>query len=154
MRLRSLRERIIQVIAFEVGAFLLAVPLYALIFEESAASSALLLTVLTAAVMVWSPIHNTLFDWVDGRLSGRLASDRLHRWRIVHAVSHEATTMFFTLPLILGMTGLGLKEALALDVGLTLFYAAYAYIFHLVFDMVRPMTPRMPPPTFCTAPGS
>ncbi len=92
--------------------------------------------------MVWSPIHNTLFDWADGRLSGRLASDRLHRWRVVHAASHEVTSMLVTLPLIVAMTGLGIKEALALDVGLTLFYAAYAYVFHLVFDLVRPMAQR------------
>jgi uncharacterized membrane protein len=142
MRLRTLRERVIQVIAFEVGGLLLAVPLYILMFEESAAGSALLLSVLAASVMVWSPIHNTLFDWADGRLSGRLASDRLHRWRVVHAASHEVTSMLVTLPLIVAMTGLGIKEALALDVGLTLFYAAYAYVFHLVFDLVRPMAQR------------
>ena len=55
--------------------------------------------------------------------------------------------MFFTLSQIVGMTGLGLKEALALDVGLTLVYAAYAYVFHVVFDLVRPMVPRAPSPT-------
>ncbi len=61
---------------------------------------------LSAAVLVWSPVHNTVFDWLDLRLSGRVASDRPQRWRLVHAASHEATTVIVTLPIWSGWAGL------------------------------------------------
>ena len=36
--------------------------------------------------------------------------------------------------------GHGFWEAVAVDIGLTLFYTAYAYVFHMVFDRLRPVT--------------
>jgi hypothetical protein len=44
-----------------------------------------LMLALSAAVLIWSPIHNSVFDWLDFRLSG---------WPVtapglVHAASHE-----------------------------------------------------------------
>lgn len=146
VHLRTLRERALQAALFEAGGLLLAVPLYALAFEQSAAGSALLLAAVAATVMAWSPVHNSLFDWIDWKVSGRLASDRPHRWRMIHALTHEATAALVTLPVILGFSGLGIWGALALDASLTLFYAAYAYVFHILFDLICPMTSQMAPP--------
>lgn len=141
MELRNLRERLIQTLAFEIGGLAIASPLYALIFGASAAESLLFLVVLSVAVMIWAPLHNTLFDWLDWRWNRRLASDRPHGLRIVHAITHEVTTMLVTLPVIMLWTGLGLWQALLLDLGLSAFYAAYAYLFHLAYDRLRPMRP-------------
>jgi uncharacterized membrane protein len=93
-------------------------------------------------VLVWSPIHNTLFDWADYRLSGRLASDRPQRWRVVHAISHEATTLVVTLPILMGLGGLTFWTALVVDMGLTFLYTAYAYVFHNLYDRLRPVRPH------------
>jgi uncharacterized membrane protein len=57
----------------------------------------------------------------------------------VHAVAHEATAVIVTCPLIVALTGLGWWQALWLDVALTAVYAAYAYVFHLAFDRLRPV---------------
>ncbi len=139
MALRSLRERIVQTVCYEAGGIALAAPIYASLFGASGQDSFALITVLALALLVWSPIHNALFDWLDLRRTGRVASDRPHRWRIVHATSHEATSMLLTVPIIMTMTGLGFWPAAALDLGLTLFYIAYAYGFHLAFDRARPV---------------
>ncbi len=48
--------------------------------------------------------------------------------------------------MLVGLTGFGLGEALALDVGFTLFYAGYAYVFSLVFDLVRPLASQASSP--------
>ncbi|NJO38930.1 MAG: PACE efflux transporter [Rhizobiales bacterium] len=137
--IRSARERVIQTLAYEAGGLLLASPLYGLVFGTSAAESFALMAALSVAVMTWSPIHNTLFDYAEWRIARRVASDRPHRLRLVHAASHEATALIVSLPVIMLIGGHPFAEALALDIGLTLFYSAYAYFFHIAFDWLRPV---------------
>ncbi|WP_137111492.1 PACE efflux transporter [Rhodobacter sp. SY28-1] len=139
MSLRSPRERLIQTLAYEAGGLCLSVPLVALFGGGTTGEAFTLMLALSVAVMIWSPIHNTLFDWADLRLSGRLASDRPQGWRLVHAASHEATTVIVTLPILIWLGGMGFWAALLADLGLTLLYAAYAYVFHLIYDRLRPV---------------
>jgi uncharacterized membrane protein len=139
MTLRSPRERFIQTLAFEIGGLVLSVPLYVLATGRGVGDGALLMVALAVAVMTWSPLHNAVFDWVDLRLSGRLASDRPHHWRMVHAVSHEVTVVMVTLPITVWLGGFTLWEAIAASLGLTLVYTVYAYGFHLVYDRLRPV---------------
>jgi uncharacterized membrane protein len=139
MILRSPRERVIQTISYEIGGLCLSVPLYTLVGDGTSGEAFALMLALAVAVLIWSPLHNTLFDWADYRLSGRLASDRPQRWRLVHAVSHEASTLVVTLPILMGLGGLSFWEALLVDLGLTALYTVYAYVFHILYDRVRPM---------------
>lgn len=141
MTLRSARERMIQTVSYELGGLCLSVPLVALVGGGTAGEAFWLMLALSASVLVWSPIHNTVFDWLDLRLSGRLASDRPQRWRLVHAASHEATTMVVTVPILIWLGGFDFREALLADLGLTLLYVVYAYVFHLVYDRLRPVRP-------------
>jgi uncharacterized membrane protein len=140
MPLRTFKERLYQTLAFELGGLVLAAPLYGLIFGQSGAQSLTLLAALSLAVMLWTPIHNTLFDLADFKRTGRSASDRPHGIRILQALSQESTVIVVTLPLVMQIGGHGFKEALLVDLGLTLFYAAYAYLFHIVFDWLRPVS--------------
>jgi uncharacterized membrane protein len=144
MTLRSPRERVIQTLAYEAGGLCLSVPLFALASGGTPGEAFSLLLVLSIAVLIWSPIHNTAFDWVDFRWTGRLASDRPQRWRLVHAVSHEATTLVVTLPILMGLGGLSFWTALLADLGLTALYTGYAYVFHLIYDRLRPVRPSRP----------
>jgi uncharacterized membrane protein len=141
MTLRSPRERLTQTIAYEVGGLCLSVPLVAGLGHGTTREAFWLMLALSAAVLVWSPLHNSVFDRVDLRLSGRLASDRPHRWRLVHAASHEATTVVVTLPILIWLGNLSLWAALLADLGLTFLYTGYAYVFHLVYDRLRPVQP-------------
>lgn len=140
--MRSLRERAIQTVCFEIGGLALAAPLYHAAFGESAAGSAGLIAAIALLVAVWSPLHNALFDLAELRLAGRVASDRPHGLRVVHALSHETTSMLVTLPAIMGLGGHGFWEAVAVDLGLSAFYAGYAYVFHIVYDRLRPVRRR------------
>jgi uncharacterized membrane protein len=139
MRLRSPRERLIQTLCYEAGGLLLSIPLYLLYSGHATGEGTQLMLALSVAVMVWSPFHNSLFDWADLQLSGRVASDRPQAWRMVHAISHEVSTMVFTVPILIGLGGHAWREALLVDLGLTGLYAVYAYGFHLVYDRLRPI---------------
>jgi uncharacterized membrane protein len=144
MPLRTVKERICQTLAFELGGLALAAPLYGLIFGHDAAQSLTLLAVLSLAVMAWAPIHNTLFDMADFKRTGRSASARPHGLRIIQALSQELSVLVITLPLVMHIGGHGFREALMVDLGLTLFYAAYAYCFHIIFDWLRPIPEGVP----------
>lgn len=136
---RSARERALQSLWFEAIGIAVVAPLYALVAGGSMQSSVVLLVALSLAVMAWSACFNTAFDRLEARWAQRRASDRPQRWRIVHAVLHEASAVLITWPLIVALTDLGWLAALVIDLALTLTYALYAYLFHLGFDRLRPV---------------
>jgi uncharacterized membrane protein len=139
MTLRSPRERVLQTAAFEIGGLMLVTPAFVAITGHSSGEGLLLLVVLSVTAVLWSPLHNTVFDWADWQLNRRLASDRPHRLRIVHAISHEASMVCVTLPIVMLLGGLDLGAAIAVEIGLTLAYTGWAYLFHLGYDRLRPM---------------
>jgi uncharacterized membrane protein len=146
MSVRSLRERTLQTVAFEVCALLVSVPLYLLWTGASVEEGTVVMLAMSLAEMLTGPLHNAAFDRAEHRVSGRRASDRPMRWRLVHAISHEATTVALTVPILVILGGHGWGEALILDLGLTLLYAAYAYGFHLAYDRLRPVAGVAPFP--------
>jgi uncharacterized membrane protein len=138
---RGLRERVIQTLAFEVlGLAIVSLP-FAYFSGASAGESLALLTALSIVIMSWSALYNTAFDHIERRLTGRVASDRPPRWRVLHAIALEASALVVTWPLIVAMTALSWREAFIAEIGLTLAYAAYGYCFHLAFDHFRPVPP-------------
>jgi uncharacterized membrane protein len=139
MALRSFRERLIQTFAFEAGGILLASPLYALIFGRSGHEGAAVVVAMSLAALAWTPLHNTAFDMADLRLTGRVASARPQRLRLVQAISLELTLMTATLPILMTLGGHGLAEAILVDLGFSALYMAYAYVFHLGYDWLRPV---------------
>jgi uncharacterized membrane protein len=141
MSLRTWRERACQSIVFELGGIVLAVPAYAMIFGQPAAESLVLVLALSLAVLIWTPLHNWAFDTVEWRLTGRVASDRRTGLRLVHAASHEVTSMILTLPLLMTLGGHGLAEAILVDLGFSAFYAGYALVFYWAWDHISPVRP-------------
>lgn len=139
--LRSRRERVIQTLWFEAIGLLLVAPLYAVVAGSGLRESFAMIAVVSLVVMTWSAVYNTLFDMLELRWTGRVASERPHRVRTLHALLHELSAVIVSCPVIYAMTPLSWGEALVADLGLTLAYAAYAYVFHLVFDRLRPVWP-------------
>lgn len=143
MTLRSLRERIVQTLTFEVLGLLIVAPLCAYLTGRDLSQTALLVAVVAALVMVWMLAYNAVFDRIEWRLTARPASDRPHRLRLLHAALQEIGSMVLTVPAIALIGGHGFWAALAVDLGLTAFYTVYAYLFYLAWDRMRPL--RMAP---------
>lgn len=139
MSVRSLRERALQTAAFEVCALFVSVPLYLLWTGASVEEGAAVMLALSLAEMLTGPLHNAAFDRAEARLAGRRASDRPLRWRLVHAFSHETAGTLVCVPILMGMGGHSLIEAVAMDVALTVIFAGYALVFHAVYDRLRPV---------------
>ncbi|MTE01095.1 PACE efflux transporter [Paracoccus sp. YIM 132242] len=141
MSLRSGRERMVQTATFETLGLAIVVPIHAQVSHTPADSSALLVATLAVIVTLWSPLFNTVFDRIDLAWSGRVASDRPHRLRLVHAALLELSALVVTVPVIMHLAGCGLRQALVFDLALTVFYTAFAYVFHLAYDRLRPVRP-------------
>jgi uncharacterized membrane protein len=137
--LRSHRERVIQSLWFEGLGVVIVGPLYALASGSPMQQSLMLVAVLSLAVLGWSAVYNTAFDAVEARRVARVASARPHRWRMVHAIGLETSAALVTWPLIYALTPLSWAQALLADIGLSVAYAVYGYLFHLGFDRLRPV---------------
>jgi uncharacterized membrane protein len=137
--IRNLRERVIQTLWFELLGLALVAPLFALFSGASAGDSFTLLLMLAIVVTLWSGLYNSAFDLAELSLAGRVASERPHRWRVLHTIGLETSAIALTWPLVVTFTALGWREALLADIGLTLAYVAYGYVFHLGFDRLRPV---------------
>jgi len=137
---RTATERLWQTLAFEAGGLLLAVPIYEAAFGRSSEDAVFLMVILSLVVLIWTPLHNAAFDAVELCMTDRKASDRPHALRVVHAISHEVTPIVVTLPLILWVGQHSPSEALAINLGMTLLYVGYAYVFYLVYDRLYPVS--------------
>jgi uncharacterized membrane protein len=140
MAIRSFRERAVQTLLYEAGGIAVAAPLYNLIFGAGAAESVTLMLVLSVILLIWIPAFNWLFDLVEWRVTRRPASDRPHTMRALHAFGMEATSLVVTVPAIMVVGGHGFWEAVAVDIGLSVVYVIYAYLFHILYDRLRPVT--------------
>ena len=141
--LRSARERVIQTLWFEGVGLVVVAPLYALVAASPVGESVAVVAAVSVVVAVWAALYNMLFDVVERRRTGRVASDRPHALRTAHAVGLEASAVIVSCPVIWAMTPLGWWGALLADLGLTVAYVVYGYAFHWVFDRLRPVAQGM-----------
>jgi uncharacterized membrane protein len=137
--LRSARVRVIQTLWFEGIGLLLVAPLYAWAIGSQASESFVVVAAVSVAVMIWAALYNTAFDRLERRATGRVASDRPHGLRTLHAVGLETSSVVVTTPVIWAMTELGWWGALVADLALGAVYTLYGYVFHWGFDRLRPV---------------
>lgn len=142
MTQRSLRERVLQTLCFEAIGIVCVTPWFMWVYGAEGRQSFLLIAAISMIVVVWAPLYGWFFDWCEAQHTDRVASDRPHRIRLVHAVLYETSSITITLPMAMSLGGLSLTEAFSLNVGLTIFYIFYAYVFFLTYDRLRPIGTR------------
>jgi len=138
-KLRSPLDRARQVILFEIGGLVLVTPPFAWASGVAMRESVGLLAIIALLAALWNAVYNTVFDWIEGRLTGRTADLRPAIWRVVHACGFEGGLVLMSLPIVMGWTGMSWVEALVADVALALAYVAYAFVFNIAYDRVFPI---------------
>ena len=138
IELRTWRTRVVQSCAYEIGGIVLIAPIIAATTEHSLNEGALFVILLSLAFLVWSYVHNLVFDLAERSAGKGPASARSHRWRIFHAICLEVTSIVATLPIIMWLGGFSFWQAVTVDLALSAIYAGYAYLFHLGFDQLFP----------------
>lgn len=139
--LRTWRDRVRQVLAFEAGGLVLITPPFSWASGASVLDSLGLLALLALIAALWNACYNTVFDRLEARFLRRRADLRPPLWRAAHALGFEGGLLFLTLPVIVAWTGLEWLEALLADLGLALAYTVYAYVFNWCYDRLFPIGP-------------
>lgn len=136
--MRSTKDRIRQAISFEVIGLLLSVPLAAMTFGFDMGKTGVLGVVGATIATVWNYVFNLAFDHGLKHLTG--STRKSLRIRLLHAVSFELGLMLIFLPIIAWWMGIGLLEALIVDVAFVVFYLVYAFVFTWCYDTIFPDT--------------
>jgi len=126
-------RRVVYVSLYEVLAIALAGLGLMLMSGESMLASGALATATSAVAVVWNLVFNSLFERWEARqpVKGR----NLQR-RVAHAVAFEAGLVLMLVPLIAWWLGIGLWEALVMDLALVVFFLVYTFAFNWAFDAV------------------
>lgn len=122
---------------YECFGLLLAVPLAAWGFGTDLVDTGILGIFFSILAMVWNMIYNHYFDIVLLK-TGRNPARRSFPVRAVHAVLFETGFIVVCVPAIAWWLSLSLAQALAMDLGFTLFYVGYTYVYNWIYDQIFP----------------
>lgn len=130
---RSVIERVIHAIGFEVIAIAIFAPVAAWLLDRSILQIGTLAVLLSSIAMLWNIIYNSLFDhfWPVNRVVKTL------RVRIFHALGFEGGFILISLPITAFILGISLLQAFILDIGFFLFFLPYTMSYNWVYDILR-----------------
>ncbi|GAA6129977.1 multidrug/biocide efflux PACE transporter [Halopseudomonas sabulinigri] len=131
---KSLPERVLHALLFELVALVLFAPLIALLTSQSLARTGALTVMLSLIAMFWNMLFSAGFEALERRLGWR----RTLWVRLLHAGLFELGLLLVMVPLIAWWLQVGLLQALLLDIGLVLLFLPYTLIFNWLYDLARP----------------
>ncbi|MBN7771516.1 PACE efflux transporter [Marinobacter daepoensis] len=142
--MRTPKDRVRQAILFEGMGLLLSIPLAAISFGFDLGKTSILGIVGATMATFWNYVFNLGFDHFLKRRYG--STRKSIRVRFVHAISFELGLMLAFLPVIAWWMGIGLVDALIVDIAFVVFYLVYAFIFTWCYDTVFPDSDAKEPP--------
>ncbi|WJV63342.1 multidrug/biocide efflux PACE transporter [Pectobacteriaceae bacterium CE70] len=133
MKEKTLCERMVHAVGFEVVAMLICAPASSILLDRPLFDTGLLSMMLSSVAMIWNVIYNRLFDrlWPVSRIKRRLSI------RISHAVGFECGFIVIGLPLAAGMLNITLWQAFLIEMGFFLFFLPYTVTYNWVYDTLR-----------------
>lgn len=145
MAMQGLRRKIVYVTLYEVIAIVCATCGLAALSGHGMDDSGVLAVSASCIAVVWNLVYNSLFEAWEQR---QAVQGRSVLRRVCHAVGFEGGLVAALVPLIAWWLGIGLWQALVMDVALMLFFLAYTFVFNWVFDHVfgLPLSAQAVPP--------
>ena len=137
--MRTRRDRIRQAVSFEVIGLILVIPLASIIFQLPIGNTSVLGVIGASMATGWNYLYNLLFD--HGLKRWRGTTRKTWGLRVIHALCFELGLMLAFLPVVAWWLGIGLIEALVMDVAFVVFYLVYAFVFTWAYDSVFPDEP-------------
>ncbi len=131
--LQGIWRRVVYISLYEVLAIALAGLGLMLMSGESLVASGALATATSAVAVVWNLVFNSLFERWEAR---QPVKGRSVKRRVAHAVVFEAGLVLMLVPLIAWWLGIGLWQALVMDLALVVFFLVYTFAFNWAFDAV------------------
>ncbi|MFI8416748.1 multidrug/biocide efflux PACE transporter [Serratia sp. NPDC078593] len=130
---KSLGERVIHAVGFEVIAVMICAPIGAWLMNRSMIQVGALAVMLSSVAMLWNIIYNAGFDrwWPITRVARNL------KVRALHALGFEAGFVLIGVPIAALMLNLTLVQAFMLELGFFLFFLPYTLFYNWLYDTLR-----------------
>ncbi|MBI6628705.1 PACE efflux transporter [Pontibaca salina] len=135
--MRTTLDRIRHAILFEVIGLILFTLAGTWVFSTPMSNMGVIAIFGATLAMLWNYLYNLAFDHVLLRFRGQL--DKTVAMRALHAILFEIGLMILMLPFIMWYLGIGLVDALIMDMGYALFFMCYAFVFNWGYDIVFPI---------------
>jgi uncharacterized membrane protein len=130
---KSLRERILHACLYEAIALLLCTPLFAWLTSQPMMAMGALNVMISALALLWNMLFNAIYE----RMLVRWQWRKTPTSRIVHGVCFEGGLGIVVIPLSAWWLDISFAAALALDIGILLFFLPYTVIFNWLYDIAR-----------------
>jgi uncharacterized membrane protein len=128
---QGVRRKIVYVVCFELIAIAMSSVLLKLLSGSPIGYAGATAAASSAIALLWNLVYNTLFERWEARQARK---GRSFRRRAAHAVGFEAGLVLMLVPLFAWILGVGLREAVAYNLSMILFFLVYAFLFNLAFD--------------------
>lgn len=135
--MRTKGDRIRHAVGFEVLGILLCSPLASWLLGTPLEHVGVFTVVLATCAMGWNYAYNLGVDKLMARYLRRL--DKTFWERVAHAVGFEFGFLAVSLPFTAWWMEVGVIAALLLDLGVAVFYIAYAFFYNLAYDRLFPV---------------
>lgn len=135
--MRTTRDRIRHAVGFELIGLLAFAPLASWVFGFALHQMGIIGAVASLVAAVWNYVYNLLFDKAMLRLTGQLRKSLAVR--VLHAVLFELGLLVVFLPAVAWYLGIGLIDALLMDIAIAAFYMVYALVYNWAYDLVFPI---------------
>ncbi|KZE32806.1 hypothetical protein AVW16_10495 [Crenobacter luteus] len=130
---KTLTERVLFALAFELLAVALCAPLLAWLMGKPLDHMGALTLMMSLLAMAWNVVFNGVFERAERRLGLR----RTVALRVVHASLFEGGLVALAVPLVAWWLGVSWWEALLFDIGILLFFLPYTMAFNWGYDVLR-----------------
>lgn len=130
---KTLLERVLQAVGFELLAIFICTPLLAWVMNKPLFDMGVATIAIAVLALLWNVLFNGMFD----RVLKRLEIARNAWVRIVHALLFEGGLVAVAVPLVAWWLQISLWQAFLLDIGVLLFFLPYTYAYHWAYDAVR-----------------
>ena len=130
---KSLKERALHALLFEIIGVVLFAPLLAWIMGHSLSRMGAMTVMISTAAMLWNMLFNALFDRMRERYQLRLSL----ALRLLHALAFEGGLILVIVPLAAWWLSISLLDAFLLDIGLLLLFLPYTLGFNWLYDTLR-----------------
>ncbi len=131
--MQGVKRRVVYVGLYEFIAIVLSAILLELMSNAGTAESLGLAIAASAVAIIWNLVFNSLFERWESR---RQQPGRSLGVRIIHAIGFEGGLLVLLVPLVAWWYGVGLWQALLMDLGLLVFFLVYTFVFTWAFDRV------------------
>ncbi|WP_428032991.1 PACE efflux transporter [Ancylobacter sp.] len=135
--MRGTADRIRHVISFEIIALSIITPLGAWVFGVPMVEMGAVGAGAALIAAGWNYLFNLGFDHALARLRGSVR--KTLGLRVLHAVLFEIGLVVVLVPFVAWFLGIGLVEALLMDLALAGFFLVYAFAFNWAYDALFPL---------------